>query len=312
MINEEKGSIKILSIKEKEYIIQDAVGITLGRIFILELNHESKYCCFRIKFYKNDKVHEPILKKALELIIRSLFRNQKLYKLNIITDEDIIAGPFIELGFVLEGMLWGSLVSNNVRKNEFIFGIDEDVLKNRNNINVLRLEGKNIELKISTPDDAEAFLEYYIKNKEYLEPFEPIRDKAFFTMNGQVHDLTENYKQFLNGTGVGFGIYKDKKLIGKIRLSNIVRGVLQNAFVGYSIEEEEQGKGYMKEALNLVLDYAFEDLELHRIEASTLVDNERSQRVLSGCGFKEIGISEKYLFINGKWKDHKLFYRVND
>ncbi|WP_143761057.1 GNAT family N-acetyltransferase, partial [Clostridium haemolyticum] len=47
---------------------------------------------------------------------------------------------------------------------------------------------------------------------------------------------------------------------------------------------------------------------LHRIEASTLVDNIRSQRVLESCGFKEVGVSEKYLFINGKWRDHKIFY----
>jgi ribosomal-protein-alanine N-acetyltransferase len=312
MNKEEKANIKIAPIKENEYIIQDRVGITLGRIFIVEFNHEDKYCCFRIKFHKNDKEYEPALKKALELMINSLFKNKKLYKLNVIADEDIVSGPFIELGFVLEGVLWESIGSNNVRKNEFVFGIDEAVLSNYNNINILRLQGENIELKILTPDNAEGFLEYYTNNKKYLEPFEPIRSKEFFTLHGQVQDLTENYKQFLNGTSVGFGIYKDRKVIGKIRLSNMVGGVFQNAFVGYSIDEKEQGKGYMKEALNLVLDYAFEDMELHRIEASTLVDNERSQRVLEACGFKEIGISEKYLFINGKWRDHKVFYKVNE
>jgi ribosomal-protein-alanine N-acetyltransferase len=68
----------------------------------------------------------------------------------------------------------------------------------------------------------------------------------------------------------------------------------------------------MKEALKLVLDYAFEDMELHRIEATTLLDNEKSQRVLVSCGFKEVGISEKYLFINGKWRDHKIFYKTRE
>ncbi len=51
---------------------------------------------------------------------------------------------------------------------------------------------------------------------------------------------------------------------------------------------------------------------LHRIEASTLIDNIKSQRVLLSCGFKEVGISDKYLFINGKWRDHRNFALINE
>jgi len=87
-------------------------------------------------------------------------------------------------------------------------------------------------------------------------------------------------------------------------------GVFKNAFIGYSMDEKEQNKGYMKEAVKLAVTYAFEELELHRIEATTLVDNEKSQRVLKNCGFRELGISEKYLYINGEWRDHMVFYKV--
>lgn len=312
MFKEEKGEIKISQIKDKEYIIRDKFGISLGRIFLIEINQDNKYCCLRISFYKNNKEHSELLKNALELVAASLFNNMKFYKINIITDEDIIVSPFVELGFILEGVLWGSYILNNIRRNEFIFGVDIDDFKINNNINILRLKGKNIELKILTPEDGEQVLDYYLRNKKYLEPFEPSRDKEFYTLEGQIQGLSESYKQFLNGTSVNFGIYKNKNLIGKIQLSNIVRGVFKNSFVGYSIDEKEQGKGYMKEALRLVLDYAFDDMELHRVEASTLVDNIRSQRVLNGCGFKEIGVSEKYLYINGKWRDHKTFYRINN
>lgn len=312
MFKEEKGEIKINQIKDKEYIIQDKFGISLGRIFLVEINQDNKYCCLRISFYKNNKEHSGLLKKALELVASSLFNNMKFYKINVITDEDIIVSPFVELGFILEGVLWGSYILNNIRKNEFIFGVEIDDFKKNNNINILRLKGKNIELKILTPEDAEQVLDYYLRNKNYLEPFEPSRDKEFYTLDGQIQGLSESYKQFLNGTSVNFGIYENKNLIGKIQLSNIIRGVFQNSFVGYSIDERKQGKGYMKEALRLVLDYAFDDMELHRVEASTLVDNIKSQRVLKECGFKDIGVSEKYLYINGKWRDHKTFYRINN
>ena len=66
----------------------------------------------------------------------------------------------------------------------------------------------------------------------------------------------------------------------------------------------------MKEAINLVLNYAKEYLDLHRLEASVLTTNERSKGVLLACGFEKVGINKKYLYINGKWRDHITFYKI--
>ena len=107
-----------------------------------------------------------------------------------------------------------------------------------------------------------------------------------------------------------FGIFKNNKLIGKIKISNIVYGIFKNGIIGYSIDKDECGKGYMKESLNAIVDYSFQELGLHRLEASALLDNERSRRVLISCGFKELGINENYLFINGKWRDHITYYKI--
>lgn len=312
MNSNESIDIKLVSSNDNEYIIKDKFGINMGRIFIIELSNENKYCCFRMKFYKNNEIHEKAIKTALELISMSLFNNRNIYKINTIVDEDIIIQPFVELGFSLEGVLWDTCISRNITKNELIFGVNKEDFQNNNNINILRLRGKNIELKILTPEDSYDVSEYYKRNIKHLETYEPLRDNEFYTIKGQRKNLMMSYKQFLNGTSINLGIYKNKILIGKIQLTNIVRGVFQNAFVGYSIDEKEQGKGYMKEALNLVVEYAFNDMEIHRIEAGTLVDNLKSQSVLKGCGFKEIGVSEKYLFINGKWRDHKIFYKFNE
>ena len=114
----------------------------------------------------------------------------------------------------------------------------------------------------------------------------------------------------MTGVGSDLGIYKDNKLIGKAKISNIVYGVLKSGILGYSIDKEYEGKGYMKEAINLVLEYAKEYLDLHRIEASVLTTNERSKGLLLSCGFEEIGINKKYLYINGKWSDHVTFYKI--
>ena len=68
----------------------------------------------------------------------------------------------------------------------------------------------------------------------------------------------------------------------------------------------------MKEAVRLVIKYAFSEMDLHRIEASTLLDNVKSQRVLLANGFKELGVNKDYLLINGDWRDHRTFYIIND
>jgi [ribosomal protein S5]-alanine N-acetyltransferase len=311
---EKRQEVTLSAIKgnENEYIIKDVNGITIGRIFIIELSRENRYCSFRVKFYKKDGEDYKLLKDAIKIILRTLIINMNIYKVSTFIDDEINTRALTELGYELEGLVPNSLIVNNNFRNELVFGIDRDSFENTIVSKPVVLKGRNIELKLLTPENTKELLEYYIKNKQHLKAFEPARDKSFYTLEVQKRDLMENYKGFLNGTSVNLGIFKNNHLIGKIRVSNIVLGVFRNAFVGYSIDKDEQGNGYMKEALMLVLDYVFEYLELHRVEATTLVDNIKSQAVLLGCGFKEIGISEKYLFINGEWADHKVFYKINE
>ncbi|MBU5486497.1 GNAT family N-acetyltransferase [Clostridium sp. MSJ-11] len=311
MMNYENVNIELVNGSNSEYLIKDEIGINLGRIYIVELSRDNSYCCFRVKFYKNEEKSYGYLKSALNKLITLLFNRMGIYKVNALVDEDTKIYPFTALGFELEGVVTSSIGKGNLRKDELLFGIDKHEFNNHV-IRKTSLEGRRIKLKILTPENAEQLLEYYINNKEHLEPFEQIREKDFYTLSFQRKTLVDNYKQFLNGTAVNFGIYISDKFIGKIQLSNIIMGVFKSSFVGYSIDKEEQRKGYMKEALMLLVDYAFNELNLHRLEASTLVDNIKSQRVLKSCGFSEIGINKSYLYINGGWKDHITFSKIRD
>lgn len=301
-------SLELVKGSERDYLIKDKSGITIGRIFIIDLDKKNKHCLFRINFYKREKGSYEHLKDTLKLMLNILFINMDIYKVNVICDDEINISAFTELGFELEGVISDSIVHNYNHKSELMFGINEIAYqKIRLNKNLI-IKGKRIELRILTPDNAEEVLEYYMRNKEHLKPFEPTRDEEFYTLEMQKQTLIEGYKQFLNGESINLGIYKDDMFIGKMRISNMVMGIFRNAFIGYSIDENYQGNGYMKEAIRLSLDYAFNDLELHRIEASTLVDNVKSQRALKACGFMELGISKKYLYINSEWRDHIIFY----
>jgi ribosomal-protein-alanine N-acetyltransferase len=310
MLKSQHITIELVKESKVEHIVRDSTGITIGRIFIIELSTQNRYCNFRIKFYKSRESSYELLKEVVNSFIVYLFNENDINKVNIIADEEINIMSFVDLGFRLEGIMLNTVISNNIFKDELLFGIDLNTFRNENRHRDLEIRGVNVAISVLSPADSEEVLKYYLKNREYLKAFEPDRDEGFYTIDVQRRTLIEGYRQFLKGDSVNFGIYRNDKLIGKIQLSNIVTGVFRSAFVGYSIDEDEQGNGYMKEALKLVLRYSFEELGLHRLEASTLVDNVKSQNVLKACGFKEIGINEKYLFINGKWRDHITFYKV--
>ncbi|KAJ49590.1 ribosomal-protein-alanine N-acetyltransferase [Clostridium tetanomorphum] len=309
MLDQKEVNIQLAQGSVNEYIVRDNLGITIGRVYIIDLCKENKYCCFRIRFYKKGDEGYENLKITLNKLIITLFKNMDIFKINILAEEDVNLSSFTDLGFELEGIISNSIIKDNIYRDELLFGIDKEIFSN-NIIRKISLKGKNVELKILTPENAEEILQYYINNKQHLEPFEPTRENNFYTLSVQKRTLIENYKQFLNGMSVNFGIYKSNKFIGKIQLSNIVMGVFRSCFVGYSIDKGEEGKGYMKEALSLSLEYAFKELDLHRVEASTLVNNLRSQNVLKTCGFQEIGLNKNYLYINGKWRDHITFYKI--
>lgn len=310
-MEKQKGvTVDLVKGSTNEYIIRDSSGITLGRVFVIELSRDNRYCSFRIKFYKSGESSYELLREALNLFLATLFRNMDINKVNVIADEEINIMSFTDLGFKLEGILSNSIISGSIYRDELLFGLDFETFRNEHRCKELEIRGIRVDIAVLTPEDAEDVLKYYVKNKEHLMPFEPDRDDNFYTLSAQKRILIEGYKQYLNGDSVNFGIYKGKKLIGKIQISNIVMGVFKSAFIGYSIDENEQGKGYMKEALGLVVKYAFEEMGLHRLEASTLIDNIKSQRVLTACGFEKLGINEKYLFINGKWRDHITFYKL--
>lgn len=110
-----------------------------------------------------------------------------------------------------------------------------------------------------------------------------------------------------------FGIFQinNDVLLGTIGLFHVFRGPSQSATLGYSLDQEHNGKGYTTEAVNLVVNYAFEILNLHRIEAGVMPNNIGSMRVLEKAGFHKEGIAIKNVEINGRWEDHQMLAILN-
>jgi ribosomal-protein-alanine N-acetyltransferase len=96
-------------------------------------------------------------------------------------------------------------------------------------------------------------------------------------------------------------------VVGRITLSEIVRGPFQSASLGYWLAEAATGRGLATAAVREIERVAFEELGLHRIQAGTLLHNVRSQRVLDRAGFVRYGVAPAYLHIAGEWRDHALY-----
>ena len=308
MDNQKDVNIELIKGTLDDYIVKDKDKIVIGRFTITELDKENKKCNLKLKFYREDNY--DLLKITLEAILKAVFKDKNTFKTNIVVSENINLKPFLDTGFTLEAIFTDNIFIKGSFYDELSFGINRNEYLNAGRNNIVDIKGKNISIRNFTPDDAEELLEYYLRNKEHLREFEPVRDASFFTCETQKEILLESYRQLMTGSGSDLGIYIDNKLIGKAKISSIVYGVFKNGILGYSIDKEYEGRGYMKEAINLVLEYAKEYLDLHRIEASALTTNERSKGVLLACGFEEVGVNKKYLYINGKWSDHITFYKI--
>lgn len=99
--------------------------------------------------------------------------------------------------------------------------------------------------------------------------------------------------------------HEDHAILGFFNLSQIARGSLQSAYLGYAAGKPFAGAGYMREGIELVLRHAFLNLRLHRVEANIQPDNQASLALARGAGFRREGFSPRYLKIGGRWRDHE-------
>lgn len=175
------------------------------------------------------------------------------------------------------------------------------------------LKSQNIYIRLIEPNDVEDLLQIEKSNKDFFEKYSIDRSPEFYTKDVQVDLINKKIEKAKQDSEYNFGIFKidNHELIGTIALYRVMRGPAQSAWVGYSLSKDHNGKGYTTEAVKLIVDYAFNTLLLHRIEAGVMPRNIGSIRVLEKAGFQKEGISSKNVKINGVWEDHQLLAIIN-
>lgn len=173
----------------------------------------------------------------------------------------------------------------------------------------MKLQAQHIFIRRMELEDADQSLALRIGNREFMRPFEPIQAETQFTLEGQIETMQKVIQLWEKGCGYGFGIFLSdtNELIGRVNLSNVVRGAWDSCTMGYFMDQRMNGHGYTTEAVRLAMLFAFEEAGLHRIQAAVMPRNSGSIRVVQKAGFLFEGLAEYYLKINGIWEHHNIY-----
>lgn len=179
----------------------------------------------------------------------------------------------------------------------------------RNAVSSTVLTGPRVLLRPPVTRDAAAWVATRRASESFLQPWEPTWPPDGATAAAFHRRRIQVKEEWRAETGYGFLIFRreDGELLGGITLSNVRLGVARTGCLGYWVGADHVRKGYMTEAVRCILDYSFNSLKLHRVEAACLPNNEASRGLLLKCGFREEGLAREHLKINGRWCDHVTF-----
>lgn len=176
------------------------------------------------------------------------------------------------------------------------------------------LLGERVMLRLMEKHDVKPLLDYYKRNRAFHQPTDPFRPPEYYTeafWKKMVSFIRQEYEKDQAVRLLLFRRDDPGRVVGVVTFNQIVRGALQGCYLGYSLDEQEQGQGLMNEALRVAIDFMFRQKKLHRIMANYIPENGKSGRVLERLGFVTEGRAKEYLFINGRWQDHVMTSLVN-
>jgi ribosomal-protein-alanine N-acetyltransferase len=176
------------------------------------------------------------------------------------------------------------------------------------------LQTPRCELNLLRPKHAALLAAYKEKNQAHLGPWEPARSPAHASQEEACEQAAQrSWQGFLSGSSMQFIAidHAARTMVAGCNFTNIVRGPLQACHLGYSVDQDWQGRGLMREVLQAGISHMFDSVGLHRIMANHMPANMRSERLLRALGFEREGYARAYLLIAGRWEDMVLNALIN-
>ena len=172
------------------------------------------------------------------------------------------------------------------------------------------LHTERLVLKVLNTDSADKVLNFYKKNADIFELYEPLLGDDFYTLDHHKKILEFEYKNIMSLNMVRYWLFdanNSSTIIGTVSLRNIIRPIYSCCTIGYKMDRDYMNKGLMTEALNCVIPHAISELGLHRFEALVLPDNAPSISLLKKIGFQQEGLLRDKILIGDTRKDHLMY-----
>ena len=171
----------------------------------------------------------------------------------------------------------------------------------------VRLSYGEVGLRPLRQRDAARWRELRSANRDWLAQWEatpPEPGTPGLTFRQLVRSLAREARA---GRALPFAITYGGEMVGQLSVTGIGWGSLRSGHVGYWVAREVAGRGITPTAVALVTDHCLWTLGLHRVEVNIRPENAASLRVVEKLGFRDEGLRERYLHIDGAWRDHRSF-----
>lgn len=157
--------------------------------------------------------------------------------------------------------------------------------------------------------DGVAWSRIRLADRAHLEPWEPSVEADWVTRHSSAAwppVCSSLRTEARYGRMLPFVIELDGRFCGQLTVGNIAHGALRSAWIGYWVSSAVAGGGVATGAVALGLDHCFGPVRLHRVEATVRPENTASRAVLAKAGFRQEGLLQRYLDVDGAWRDHLL------
>jgi ribosomal-protein-alanine N-acetyltransferase len=153
------------------------------------------------------------------------------------------------------------------------------------------------------------------ENREWLSPWEAtipaISEESYKELPTYFAMVKILNREARHSRSFSFAIWSEKNLIGQISLGGVIYGAMRGGHIGYWIDRNFANRGYTTKAVEMLTQYAFDVLKLHRVEINLRPENAASRRVAEKAGYVFEGERPRYLHIDGQWRDHICFVKEN-
>lgn len=173
---------------------------------------------------------------------------------------------------------------------------------------------KRITLKILGEEAAGLVTEFFFRNRDFFSPWETNHHQEYFTVSYQRRILNAESSAFLRSQFVRYYLFLPwaKIPIGTVSFQHIRPWPDASCQIGYRLDQEYTGHGYMSEALICLIPKIFFYYRLHRIEADILPSNTSSIRLIERMNFTLEGTSRGRYLIGRTFQDHLRYSLLSD